>query len=105
MNTLNAILRTFFKQILGKGTRVSYSQDGEDTLVASIIRDKAGVYVDVGAYHPILYSNTYALYRQGWNGIVIDPNIALRPLYSIWRPRDIFVDSGVGVISETRPYF
>ncbi len=33
---------------------------------------RTGFYVDVGAHHPMLYSNTYYFYKQGWSGINID---------------------------------
>jgi len=105
MSIVGTVLKTFVKELLGKGSLRSYSQDGEDALIVSILKSKKGVYVDVGAYHPTLYSNTYALYKRGWSGIVIDPNDAFKPLYSIWRPRDTFVASGVGSVKECRPYF
>ena len=72
--------KTLLKLVLGRGTFRSYSQFGEDALVNSLFRNKKyGIYVDVGAYHPILYSNTYALYRRGWRGFAIDPNPSLPP--------------------------
>ncbi|MBY0539779.1 FkbM family methyltransferase [Patescibacteria group bacterium] len=52
--------------------------------------------MDVGAYHPVLYSNTYALYTHGWSGLVIDPNNTLSPLYHLLRPRDLFVSAAIG---------
>jgi hypothetical protein len=36
------------------------------------------------------------LYRRGWGGLVIDPNVSLKVLFKIFRPRDIFVHAGVG---------
>ena len=68
-------------------------------------RGEMGAYVDVGAYHPMLYSNTYAFYRRGWSGLVIDPNTALRPLYKILRPRDTFIPCGVSAAKEERTYY
>jgi FkbM family methyltransferase len=66
---------------------------------------KKGTYVDVGAYHPVLYSNTYSFYKKGWKGIVIDPNSDMKPLFSLMRPRDVFVHSAVGELSGERPYY
>ena len=60
---------------------------------------------DVGAYHPTLYSNTYSFYRHGWNGIVIDPNSTMKPLYSFFRPRDQFVCAAIGAESRTGEYY
>lgn len=85
--------------------RISYSQFGEDAIVQTLLKQPKGVYVDVGAYHPVLYSNTYGLYRRGWSGVVIDPNGVFRSLYSIFRHRDIFVEAAIGERSESREYY
>ncbi len=91
------LVKSLLKLLLGRGSVRSFSQFGEDTLASSFFRGrKSGVYVDVGAYHPMLYSNTYFFYRRGWSGIVIDPNPALAGLFSVLRPRDRFVTAGVG---------
>lgn len=60
--------------------RLSYSQFGEDAVLQSFISDLPGFYIDIGSGHPVVGSNTFALYQRGWNGILIDPvlsNIAL----------------------------
>lgn len=102
MNTLYDIGKTALKLFLKKGTFRSYSQYGEDAFISSFFRNKKdGFYVDVGAYHPHLYSNTYAFYRKGWCGIAIDPNPRMKTLFSIFRPRDIFKCVGVGIGERT----
>ena len=50
----------------------SYSQEGEDIFLRKIFNKKKGFYVDVGCYHPLDGSNTYLLYKKGWNGINLD---------------------------------
>jgi len=98
MNTALAVIKTFLKLLLGKGVKRSYSQFGEDAVVQAFFRNKNdGFYVDVGAYHPHLYSNTYALYRKGWHGLAIDPNPAMQPLFKLFRSHDTFVCAGVGI--------
>ena len=99
-----SILKTFVKFLLGKGVYKSYSQYGEDLIIRPFIPKTRGFYVDIGCYQPMLYSNTYKLYRQGWKGIVVDPNKRLQKAFSIFRPRDTFVLSGVGSPSE-KMYF
>lgn len=89
-------LKTVAKLFLGRGVRKSYSQFGEDLIVQSLSKDTRGTYIDVGTYHPILYSNTYALYKKGWSGLVVDPNDYLKLLYTLLRPRDTFISAGVG---------
>ncbi|MFA6279090.1 MAG: FkbM family methyltransferase [Candidatus Paceibacterota bacterium] len=89
-------LKTKAKLCLGYGVHKSYSQFGEDIILQSFIKETIGTYIDVGTYHPVLYSNTYALYKKGWRGLVIDPNSSLEPLYGLLRPRDTFIAAGVG---------
>ncbi|HWB33883.1 MAG TPA: FkbM family methyltransferase [Candidatus Paceibacterota bacterium] len=96
MSTFPAALKALVKLALGKGVRKSYGQFGEDALVQALLRGNGGTYVDIGAYHPTLYSNTYALYKRGWRGIVVDPNKDMAGLYKTLRPRDRFVHAAVG---------
>ena len=98
-------LKTLVKHILGRGVHASYSQSGEDLVIRPFLPKERGMYVDVGCYHPMLYSNTYRLYREGWHGIVIDLNPALRQLFRFFRPRDTFVNVGIGATREERTYF
>ena len=97
MHTGIDYLKTVAKLFLGRGVRKSYSQFGEDLIVQSLCKDTHGTYVDVGTYHPVLYSNTYALYKKGWCGLAVDPNVRLKPLYRLLRPRDTFISAGVGL--------
>ena len=73
------------------GTRF-YSQTGEDAILAHLFLlfgHDSGFYVDVGAFHPIKYSNTYYFYRRGWMGINIEPTPGQIGLFKKLRPRDI----------------
>jgi len=88
--------KTLGRLALGRGAKRSYGQFGEDAIVQSVLKNKKGFYVDVGAFHPILYSNTYALYRRGWSGVAIDPNPLAERLFAVFRPRDSFFRCGVG---------
>jgi FkbM family methyltransferase len=49
---------------------------------------KNGKYVDVGAFHPIKYSNTCLLFNKGWSGINIDLNPTSIDYFKILRPKD-----------------
>ena len=76
---------------------LSYSQFGEDVICSYLFENGfTGCQVDVGAFHPMLLSNTYALYRKGWRGLAIDANPAVAPLFERFRPADTFVHSAVG---------
>ena len=47
----------------------TYSCFGEDIFVDNFFKKrKIGFYVDVGAYHPFFWNNTYLLYKK--NGVV-----------------------------------
>lgn len=84
--------------------RKTYSQFGEDAIILSHFYNKnwkstssfkdlpRGFYVDVGAHHPCIISNTWLFYKQGWSGIAIDPNPGYRELFSQYRPRDVFLE-------------
>lgn len=92
------------KLCIGFG-RTTYAQFGEDVVLESLLREGRGVYVDVGAFHPFHYSNTYLLYRRGWSGINIDPNPSAITLFKLHRPRDTSVLSGVGpTVGEANYY-
>jgi FkbM family methyltransferase len=72
--------------------RVTYSQHGEDKYILEFLEQydlKGTVYIDVGANHPSDISNSYLLYRNGHNGIVVEPNQELIGLFRRFRKRDI----------------
>ena len=76
--------------------RVSYSQEGEDRLLLELLGfKKHGVFVDVGAYHPFRYSNTYLLYSMGWSGVNIDATPGSMAEFRKFRPRDTNVECAV----------
>jgi FkbM family methyltransferase len=78
------------------GTRF-YSQTGEDAILAHLLfGQNSGFYVDVGAFHPIKYSNTYYFYQRGWTGINIEPMPGQMDLFKTVRPRDINLACAVG---------
>ena len=83
------LIKSLLRKITGAGSVISYGQFGEDALIQRTLKKKKGTYVDIGCYHPILYSNTYGLYRRGWKGIVVDPNKTLKSIYTLLRHKDI----------------
>ena len=71
---------------------VSYAIGGVDLLLGLLLREvKSGVYLDVGANHPIRFSNTYRFYQDGWRGVAVDGNADFAALWRKIRPRDDFV--------------
>jgi FkbM family methyltransferase len=50
------------------------SQNGEDVLIHKFFGGRrTGLYVEVGAYHGVGFSNTYFLDALGWEGILVEP--------------------------------
>jgi FkbM family methyltransferase len=96
------ILSTLTRREIGvsqldwKYLKISYSQFGEDLILSSLLTSPTGLYVDVGAYHPVQISNTYLLYRRGWRGLVIDANPEVFASFRQRRPRDLLVHAAVG---------
>ena len=75
----------FFKNI-----KYYFSQGGEDIHCLHLLKGKKnGFYVEVGSNHPVIYSNTFKLYLEGWKGILIDGNPELIELSSRIRKADI----------------
>lgn len=88
-----------FGDVLNGVANISYSQQGEDLAIERYFKGKGkGFYVDVGAYHPTKYSNTFKLYRKGWSGINIDANPDSIAMFELHRGRDANINVG---ISET----
>ena len=77
----------------------SYSQDGEDVVLSAFFEDRKkyrGFFVDIGAHHPVRFSNTWLFYRNGWRGINIDPTPkSMRP-FRLLRRRDTNLEIGIG---------
>jgi FkbM family methyltransferase len=77
--------------------QIVFSQFGEDILCGFFFgRNFKGTYVEVGSFHPMLLSNTYNFYRNGWRGVCIDANPEVGPLFERFRPEDTFIHSAVG---------
>ena len=74
----------------------SYAMDGEDLAINRYIDHiKKGLYVDIGAHHPVQRSNTCLLYQSGWRGINIDINEFSLALFNYLRPDDINIQRAI----------
>lgn len=92
----NQIIKILLKLRLKGYYRKSYSQFGEDMVLSSFLDvSKKGFYVDIGAYHPEKFSNTYFYYKKGWCGLNIDARPGSMVEFKKRRPRDINIESGV----------
>ncbi len=98
---------TIKQRLFNKGRGFThYSQEGEDVLLSHIFAERPrGFYVDIGAYDPVFYSNSYALYEKGWNGIIIDPRPGTIKKFSKDRPRDKILEIGVSSAKGELVYY
>ena len=84
----------------------AYSQEGEDLILARIFQGQTtGFYADVGAHHPLRFSNTYLFYQRGWSGINIDAMPGSMEVFRRDRPRDLNIEAAVGRDSGTTRTF
>jgi FkbM family methyltransferase len=84
----------------------SWAQEGEDLILERYFASqREGFYVDVGAHHPLRFSNTYKFYKRGWQGINIDamPNSMVE--FNKLRSRDINIEVPVSADSKILPYY
>jgi len=89
--------------------RTSYSQYCEDLLIEDVLykinfRNK-GYYIDVGAYHPSRFSNTFKFYLKGWTGINIEPTPNKTFLFDLLRPNDINLNVGISSTESLKDFY
>jgi|TARA_B110000238_G_scaffold200102_1_gene249077 FkbM family methyltransferase len=74
MSIINKIyleLNLLHKKFFNKKRYFSFS--GVDIILEKIfMHQPKGIYIDVGCQHPIKNSNTYLLFKKGWEGINVD---------------------------------
>lgn len=97
MNIIGSISWKINKIISAAYCSGSFSQFGEDLIInqaLNIIREQNISYLDIGANHPYLLSNTYFFYRKGFSGTLVEPDPYLcKKLYN--RKRDRILNCGV----------
>ena len=86
----------------------TFSTNCEDLILArlaALFGIEKGGYVDVGANHPVLYSNTLRFYEEGWRGINIDPLPESIAAFQKMRPNDINLNVGCSDQTGTMTYY
>ena len=84
----------------------SYSQEGEDLILSRYFDgQKEGFFIDVGAFHPIRFSNTYLFYRIGWSGINIEARPGSKKLFDQLRKRDINIELPINDSQKELTYY
>lgn len=90
-----------------EGARLHFGQSAEDVILNKLFKGKTkGFYVDVGAFHPRKYSNTYALHSfSGWSGVNVDASAEAIALFEQERPDDINVQLAVSASAGEAVYW
>jgi len=89
-------LRKFFDLYMHH--RSGFSHFGEDASMLEYLRTVGSTrisYLDIGANHPVIHSNTYLFYRAGASGVLVDANPRICRHLRRKRPRDVVVNHGV----------
>lgn len=77
-----------------------HSQQEEERFILEAVNGTTGRFLDIGAYHPTVFSNTRALFERGWSGVMIEPSP--EPFLSLLKeygnePRITLVQAAVGL--------
>jgi FkbM family methyltransferase len=105
---VDKVLKTLDKNIPTRAEReygtLCFSQSGEDGILNYLL-PSYGFYIDVGAHHPLRYSNTHMLYRRGWRGINIEPTPEAKKLFDLHRPGDLNLELAVGRLKTKETFY
>lgn len=85
----------------GRFGHFSYSQKCEDVFIEKLLSEFAlkkeqMCYLDIGAFHPIIYSNTFKLHKKGWKGISVDLSEETEKAFENIRPGARFLRIPIG---------
>ena len=88
--------------ILAEGL-THFSQNGEDIIVNLLLSKETekGIFIDIGAYHPYRFSNTFILYLNGWRGVNIDASDMSIHAFQALRPDDVNLKALISDKTET----
>lgn len=107
MGLFNAVAKKVFPSVFM--TKNCFSQCGEELVITSLLRQigkqGTGFFVDIGAFDPLVGSNTYYFYRLGWRGINIDARPGSMEKFRAARPHDINLETGIGAQTGNLKYY
>lgn len=104
--TVSGYIKGSRKKLESDHAQVSFSQQGEDITIMRLLNNKPnGFFVDIGAFHPIEYSNTYIFYKNGWRGINIEANPDAHQKFLKYRSLDTNLKTAIGNKQERLSYY
>ena len=95
----------------GAGQRwgpITYAQHGDDLFIINLFELMAienPSYLDIGANHPFIISNTALLYKRGSRGINVEANPNLMQAFYDHRPEDVNVNLGIAPTNGKLEYY
>ena len=103
---IQSLIDKLFRRDPKMKPNLCYSQNGEDLILNRLLENKEkGFFIDVGAHHPIRFSNTYLFYKKGWSGINIDAMPGSMIKFNKIRPKDINIECGVGLKNDQLTFY
>ena len=103
---IQSLIDKLFRRDPKMKPNLCYSQNGEDLILNRFLENKEkGFFIDVGAHHPIRFSNTYLFYKKGWSGINIDAMPGSMTKFNKIRPKDINIECGVGLKNDQLTFY
>lgn len=106
-----------YNRVKPPNLRGYYGQFGEDAALQSFFISRAwdekkeyevktgGFYVDIGAFSPVLISNTYWFYQHGWRGLNVEPFPDVIKRFNEVRPNDINISCAIGSKDALQKYY
>lgn len=73
-----------------------FTSDIERNLVSAFFRSQQGIFVEVGAFDPVVQSQSYHLEISGWNGVLVEPHPAQAEALRQTRRAQVFEVACVG---------
>lgn len=106
-SNVRTTIRRLYERLTPKG-EISYAQCGEDLIIDFALR-QLGIamprYLDIGAHHPTLMSNTYRFYRRGCRGVLVEPDPTSYAQLARARPGDVCLNVGAGYAIGPLPFY
>jgi FkbM family methyltransferase len=96
--SLDRYVRSKFKEATPQFGQKFYGQFGEDVIIDYFFQWKqieTPTYLDIGAFHPVEFSNTYRFYQKGSRGVLVEPTLECCDALRTERSGDIVLNCAI----------